>query len=94
MIVVGIAVSAAADAGIVVAESPTLHAPASGTVAFLDHLFEVKNELMLVDGSSHASPLMFIAHLRTTCLNILMVHNTVSFKSKFNHFLCPIFEIY
>ena len=44
MVVVGITISAAVDAGVVVAESPTLHAPAAGTVAFLSYLLEVKAE--------------------------------------------------
>ena len=44
MVVVGIAVPAAVDAGVVVAKSTTLHAPAAGTVAFLSYLLEVKAE--------------------------------------------------
>ena len=44
MVVVGISVPAAVDAGVVVAKSTTLHAPAAGTVAFLSYLLEVKAE--------------------------------------------------
>ena len=44
MVVVGIAVPAAVDAGVVVAKSTTLHAPAAWTVAFLSYLLEVKAE--------------------------------------------------
>ena len=44
MVVIGIAVPAAVDAGVVVAKSTTLHAPAAGTVAFLSYLLEVKTE--------------------------------------------------
>ena len=44
MVVVGIAVPAAVDAGVVVAKSTTLHAPAAGTIAFLSYLLEVKAE--------------------------------------------------
>ena len=41
MVVVGIAVPAAVDAGVVVAESPTLHAPAPGPVAFFGYFLEM-----------------------------------------------------
>ena len=44
MVVVGIAVPAAVDAGVVVAEPPALHALAAGTVAFLGYLFEMQTE--------------------------------------------------
>ena len=44
MVVVGIAVPLAVDAGVVVAKSTTLHAPAAGTIAFLSYLLEVKAE--------------------------------------------------
>lgn len=44
MVVVGIAVSATIDAGVVVAKSTTLHAPATGAVALLGHLLKMQTE--------------------------------------------------
>ena len=44
MVVVGIAVPAAVDAGVVVAKSTTLHTSAAGTVAFLGHFLEMQTE--------------------------------------------------
>ena len=44
MVVVGIAVPAAVDAGVVVAKSTTLHALAAGTVAFLGYFLEMQTK--------------------------------------------------
>ena len=41
MVVVGITISAAVDAGVVVAESPTLHTSAAGTIAPLCYFLEM-----------------------------------------------------